>query len=379
MAGFAARPADERCLPVLAAAQRPRRGRPPIALACVTALRGEPSRRQRAGKRQAMRAGRGHRVPTRTVHARVSSTSTPRGSGGSSATTPALRRLGAEAVASWAGSTATPVDDARRRLRRHGHARAAAETGLSSSRRSPTLRLMGQRAVPRRPTWPTSPGWTRGPATSTGRAQLVARPSTPSGGAARTSTCPSCSVSAPACADPRADDDVAADLHRAPCGWPSEQGARVSRLRAALEAGRAARRPPGPTTGAASLAEAQAGPARPRSPAERRGRRSAPRPTDMAGPRVVILGGGMAGLATAWELSSGRLAAGAGLDHRLPARLAAGWQGREQPRPARPDRGARPARPPRLLRRDLPACFARCTRSSTGPSPIPACPIRDLA
>ena len=49
-----------------------------------------------------------------------------------------------------------------------------------------------------------------------------------------------------------------------------------------------------------------------------------------------------------------RLAQGPGLDHRLPARLAARRQGGEQPWAARADRGARPARPARLLRRHLP-------------------------
>ena len=96
-------------------------------------------------------------------------------------------------------------------------------------------------------------------------------------------------------------------------------------------------------------------------------------PTDPGRPRVVILGGGMAGLVTAWELSSGDWTRAAGLHHGLPTGVATGGQGREQPRPPRTHRGARPPRPARLLRRDVsrPARGLRRARSTDDRPDLP--------
>ena len=83
--------------------------------------------------------------------------------------------------------------------------------------------------------------------------------------------------------------------------------------------------------------------------------------------RVAILGGGMAGLAAAWRLSEPGWRDDARVDHRLPARLATGRQGRQQPWRQRADRGARPAHLARVLRERLPAAARGATTSSTVP------------
>ena len=88
--------------------------------------------------------------------------------------------------------------------------------------------------------------------------------------------------------------------------------------------------------------------------------------------RVVVLGGGMAGLVTAWELTRGEWRERPRVRHRLPAGLAARRQGREQPRALRPHRGARPARAARLLRRHLPGAARGLRGARPAPAPTPA-------
>ena len=98
--------------------------------------------------------------------------------------------------------------------------------------------------------------------------------------------------------------------------------------------------------GAAAFAAARVGRAR--------GGARARRAMTDATARVAILGGGIAGLTAAWELSRPELPRPL-RGHGLRARLAARRQGREQPRRARPHRGARAARLARLLRQRVPA------------------------
>ncbi len=85
--------------------------------------------------------------------------------------------------------------------------------------------------------------------------------------------------------------------------------------------------------------------------------------------KVAILGGGVAGLAAAWRLSEPGWQDRFRVDHRLRAELASRWQGGQQPRTQRPDRGTRASCLARLLRERLPAGARGLRRTGPGEPP----------
>ena len=329
LAGFAARPADQTVSPVLAAAERPGRGvgdraglRERGARASSTPPDAGRPRPSGGPRRSGSRAARS---------ASPSSRPTPPGSAGSSATT---RPPGGSAPRSSpsGGSTATstgstlgsaylaadaPGQRGRPRVPRADHRDPAAD---------------GPGGVRRLRRWPTSPSCPPRAGDVARADELIDEALAVVDKTGEDLHLPELLRQRALYALARGDDPggAVADLTEA-VRIATEQGARVARLRAAVQL---ARVPPEarPADWRAVLADARADLPPSLSTVEHGRRRRAPGPVTVAGPRVVVLGGGMAGLADGLGAQLRRLAATARLDHRLPAGLAAGRQGSQQPR-----------------------------------------------
>ena len=176
MAGFAARPAEQRVSPLVAAAQRPGRGRGRRA--------GRRERRCAASWTTAERWDRRPCGGPRRSALRAVRTASPssRSSYGAWIQPLPRRRRGPRAAGRGGrrhrpGARLRLLDGVRRRLGRHRHAGRPRRTGTFLEQTLAILRCMGQRAFRAAAPGASSPAWTRRPATRAARTSTSPRPS----------------------------------------------------------------------------------------------------------------------------------------------------------------------------------------------------------